>query len=82
MEKVRLEGEKGDDYLKLPLLSEAARESLKTKEAKSETLTAKGSINTRAKMIELSASAGVLSAGANIIVMFYPENISIMKGLI
>ncbi len=33
-------------------------------------------------MIELAAASGVLSAGANIIVMTNPDNIAVMKGLV
>lgn len=83
MEKINIEGTKGDKYLNLPLISEASTEALKTKEAKScEFSKSWGDLETRTKMIELSACSGVLSAGANIIVMNCPENISIMKGLV
>lgn len=83
MEKIILEGEKGDEFLDLPLISEAPIESLKTKEAKVDTFSSSwGELNTRSNMIELCAAAGILSAGANIIVMSNPENISIMKGLV
>ena len=83
MEKIRLEGEKGDEYLKFPLLSEASTEALKTKEAKSNDFSKSwGDLQTRSKMIELSACAGIISAGANIIIVNYPENINILKGLV
>ena len=83
LEKVVLEAQKGDEYLNLPLISEAAVESLKTKEAKADTYSKSwGNLSERARMIELASSAGVLSAGANVIVMEYPDNISIMKGLV
>ena len=83
MENVVLEAQKGDEYLNLPLISEAAVESLKTKEAKADTYSKSwGNLSERARMIELASSAGVLSAGANVIVMEYPDNISIMKGLV
>ena len=73
MEKIRLEKE--DEYLNLPLISEAGIESLKTKEAKL------GSTK-RAKMIELTAVSGALAAGANIVLIQNPENISIIRGLL
>lgn len=75
MEKIRIEGEKGDSYLDMPLISEASTESLKTKEAKTsdaETI----------RMIELSAVSGVIAAGANIVTAEYPQNLKIIKGLI
>ncbi len=73
MEKVRLES--GDEYLNLPLISEAGIESLKTKEAKF-------GGEKRAKMIELTAVSGALAAGANIVLMKNPENINIIRGLL
>lgn len=83
MEKVRLEGEKGDEFLDLPLISDASSESLKTKEAKSDKFSQSwGNLETRAAMIELSAVSGVLSAGANIVLMANPDNISVLKGLV
>jgi acetyl-CoA decarbonylase/synthase complex subunit delta len=75
MEKIRLEAEKGDEYLNLPLISEASSESMKTKEAK--TLG-----NKYARMIEITAVTGVLAAGANIVTVTYPENLKIIRGLI
>lgn len=83
LEKIKQEGKKGDEYLNLPIISDVSIESLKTKEAKSTDFTDSwGETKTRAKMIELSACAGILSAGADIITMTYPENIAILKGLV
>lgn len=84
MEKINLEAlNNNDEYLNFPILSEAPTESLKTKEAKVDNFTKSwGSLEDRAKMIELSAASGILSAGANIIMMSYPPSIKIMKELI
>ena len=80
MEKINLENDK---YLNLPIISDASTEALQTKEAKSNDYSKSwGNIEKRARMIELSASAGVISAGANIITLNIPENISIVKGLV
>ncbi len=76
MEKTILEGGKGDDFLNLPIITDAAIEALKTKEAKSD-ITCK-----RARMIELAACSGTIAAGANIITVCAPENIKILKGLV
>jgi acetyl-CoA decarbonylase/synthase complex subunit delta len=66
MEKIRTEG-KGDKYLDFPLYSDASSEALKTKEAKSDDFSKSwGGLNERARMIELSACAGAIAAGANI----------------
>lgn len=75
MEKICQEAQKGDEYLNMPLVSEAGLESLKTKEAKL------GS-EKRARMIELTAVSGALAAGANVVLMKYSENISIIRGLL
>ena len=83
MEKVIQEGNKGDEYLEFPLFSEASTESLKTKEARSADFSASyGQLEDRAKTIELSACAGIIAAGANIIMVNIPENISILKELV
>lgn len=74
MEKIKQECKKGDEYLMMPLLSEAGVESLKTKEAKL------GSVK-RSKMTELCAISGALAAGANVVLFKYPENIKIMRGI-
>ena len=83
MEKVILEGAKGDEYLDLPLLSDASSESLKTKEARVDSFSDSwGELYKRAQMIELSACAGVLASGANIITVNCPQNIKLLKGLV
>lgn len=83
MEKVRLEGEKGDKYLDLPLFSDASTESLRTKEAKADDYPPSwGELDSRTKMIEVSACTGAIAAGANIIVVNIPSNIQILKELI
>lgn len=75
MEKIRIEAEKGDEYLNLPLISEASSEALKTKEAKT-------GGEKRARMIELSAISGAIASGANIVTVTYPQNLKIVRGLI
>ena len=73
MEKIRLESE--DEYLNLPLISEAGLESLKTKEAKY-------GGEKRARMIELTAISGALAAGANIVVVKNPDSINIIRRIL
>lgn len=82
LEKICIEAD-NDEYLNLPVISEAAIESLKTKEARMNTQGEnRGSLDERAKMIELAATSGILAAGANIIVLTYPDNIGILKGMV
>ena len=73
MEKIRLE--KNDEYLNMPLVSEAGLESLKTKEAKF-------GGEKRARMIEVTAVSGALAAGANIVLVNNPENINVIRRLL
>lgn len=81
LEKICLESE-NDEYLNLPIISEAALESLKTKEARMNTAGEnRGGLGERAKMIELAAASGILAAGANILVLTNSENIDILKGM-
>lgn len=83
MEKVIQEGKKGDEYLEFPLFSDASGEALKTKEARSDDFSASyGKLEERKQMVELTACAGVIAAGANIIMVNIPKNISILKGLV
>ena len=83
MEKIKLEGLKGDEYLNMPILSMACAESLKTKEAKSNSLdTNWGDLNNRAEFFELTSASAVMACGANVIVVNCPKNISVMKGLV
>ncbi len=82
MEKIKQEGLNGDKYLNMPLISFACEESLKTKEAKTSNFPDSfGKLEERAENFELASASAVMASGANIIVMNYPPNISIMKGL-
>ena len=71
MEKIRLEGE-NDKYLNMPLISFAAEETAKTKEARDE----KSGL-----FLEISSAAGVKAAGANYIVLTKPEALKALKEL-
>ncbi len=82
MERIKLEGLNGDKYLNMPLISFVSSESLKTKEAKSADFDKNwGNLESRAKYFELASCTAVMAAGADVIVMNYPPNISILKGL-
>ena len=79
MEKIQQE--KNDEYLNLPLISFAAEETLKTKEAKSDCFSKSyGELTQRAIMYEITATSAVMAAGANYIVVNYPPNIEILQG--
>ena len=83
MEKIKLEGLKGDEYLNMPIISFACAEALKTKEAKTDIINdSLGTLQERANYFELAAASAVIACGANVIVMNSPSNISVMKGLV
>lgn len=83
MEKIRLEGLNGDEYLNMPLISFAAEESLKTKEAKSENYDKNwGDLTKRAEFFEITAASAAMAAGASVIVLHNPKSVVVMKGLI
>lgn len=69
MEKIKLEDDK---YLNMPLISFAAEETAKTKEAKDENA---------ALFLEITAASAVKAAGADYIVLTKPEAVEIMRGL-
>lgn len=80
MEKIKLEN---DEYLNMPLISFATTESLKTKEAKSDTFSSSwGNLAQRAMMFEITAAVAAKAAGADIIVLHHPNSIKTLKGLI
>lgn len=82
MEKVKLEGFNGDDYLNMPIISFVTEESLKTKEAKSDSYSASwGDLSERAHNFEIASAAAVAAAGANVVVLNHPKTVEIMKGL-
>ena len=77
MEKIKLEGttssnRQGDKYLAMPVISFAAEETAKTKEAKDKNLSL---------YLEIAAASAIKAAGADYIVLTKPEAIPILRGL-
>lgn len=82
IEKIIIE-RKNDNYINMPIISEAPLESLKTKEAKIIQLAeCAGDLEKRRLMIEICSASAILAAGANIIVMNSLEALKTVKGLI
>lgn len=69
MEKIKLEDDK---YLNMPIISFAAEETAKTKEAKDENM---------ALFLEISSAAAVKAAGADYIVLTYQQALETMRAL-
>lgn len=79
IEKIKLSKDK---FLKLPIISFASNESLNVKETKFDNLSISwGQLPKRSKMFELASVSAVKASGADLIVMYHPDNIKIMKGL-
>lgn len=79
IEKLKLED---DEYLSAPIISFVCAESLKTKEAQCNTFSNSwGDLKTRARLFEIASASAIKAAGADIIVLYNPENIKILKGL-
>ena len=72
IEKIKLEGIKGDRHLNLPIISFVAEETAKTKEAKNKTL---------APFLEIASAAAVKAAGADYIVINDKNIIEVMESL-
>lgn len=82
MEKIKLEGLNGDEYLNMPMISFASEESLKTKEAKSDNYSSSyGKLAKRAVLFEISSASAVMAAGASVIVLNNPVSVDVLKGL-
>lgn len=71
MEKIKLEA-LNDEYLNMPLISFAAEETSKTKEAKDNNLKI---------YLEIASASAVKAAGADYIVLNYEDALKTMKGL-
>ncbi len=83
MERVKIAGLKGNEFLNMPMIAFCSEESLKTKEASSENLNANyGDFKLRTKMIEVVTAGSIISAGANVLVLNHPDSISLLKGLV
>lgn len=80
VEKIKLSAFEGDTLLNMPIIVFAGEEAFKSKEAKSSNFDKDwGDYETRARMWELATAAPMISAGANIVVLWHPESIKILK---
>ena len=80
VEKIKLSAFEGDPLLNMPIIVFAGEEAFKAKEAKSPNFDKNwGDYETRAKMWELATAAPMISAGANIVVLWHPESIITLK---
>ncbi len=82
MERIKLAGFEGDRMLNMPIIAFVGEETLKTKEAKSNTFSKSwGELDMRAVMFEITASSAISAAGANIVVVNHPTSLKTLKGV-
>lgn len=83
IEKIRLAGFEGDKMLNMPIIAFIGEESYRAKEAKTNTFSEEwGDFEKRATMWEISGATAMISAGANIVVVWNPQSINTLKGLL
>ena len=83
IEKIRQAAFDGDTMLNMPIITFVGQETFKAKEAKSEKFNSNwGNLSQRAIMWEVATTSAVISAGANIVVLYHPESITTMKELL
>ena len=80
IERICLARKDGDKMLNMPIIVCAGEESYKAKESKSADFSSSwGELTQRAKMWEISTASSLIAAGANLVVMWHPECIEVLK---
>ena len=84
MERIRLAALSGDPMLAMPMLATTGFETGKTKEARTpeSDLPLWGKIETRGAHIETAAAMALVNAGADLLIMYYPEAVMAIKSKI
>ncbi len=83
VEKIKQAGFDGDTMLNMPIIVFAGEEAFKAKESKSTNFDGNwGEYKKRAIMWEIATATPMISAGANIVILWHPESIKVIKGLI
>lgn len=83
VERIKQAGFDGDKMLNMPIIAFIGEESYKAKEAKSDKFSEHwGDYSQRAAMWEISGASAMISAGANIIVLWNPQSIETLKELL
>ena len=82
IEKIRQAAFDGDTMLNMPVIAFIGEESYRAKEAKSDTFSAQwGDYKERAAMWEISGASAMISAGADIVVLWNPKSVEAMKAV-
>lgn len=83
IEKIRQAAFDGDTMLNMPIIAFIGEESYRAKEAKTNTFSEQwGEYYERAAMWEISGATAMMAAGANIVVLWHPQSVETLKGLV
>ena len=82
IERIRLAAFDGDKMLNMPIIAFIGEESYRAKEAKSDSFSdVWGKYEERSVMWEISGACAMISAGANIVVLWNPQSVDVLKGM-
>ena len=84
MERIRLGGLGGDDMLAMPFISTIGFETAKSKEAYAagKEFSMWGDAAKRGANLEISAAMALINAGADLLIMYYPEAVETISSVI
>lgn len=83
IEKIRQAAFNGDTMLNMPIIAFIGEESYRAKEAKSDTFTqCWGNFDERCVMWEIAGAGAMISAGADIVVLWNPKSAEILKEIL
>ena len=83
IERIKQAAFEGDKMLNMPIIVFIGEETYRAKEAKNANYPeAWGDYETRAQLWESAAAAAMISAGTNIIVLWHPENVNVIRELV
>lgn len=83
IERIKQAAFEGDKMLNMPIIVFIGEETYRAKEAKNANYPeAWGDYETRAQLWESAAAAAMISAGTNIIVLWHPDNVNVIRELV
>ncbi len=82
IERIRQAAFEGDKMLNMPIIAFIGEESYRAKEAKSDTFSPVwGKFEERSVMWEISGACAMISAGADIVVLWNPKSVEVLKNM-
>lgn len=83
IEKIRQAAFEGDTMLNMPVIAFIGEESYRAKEAKSDTFSPDwGNFEERCVMWEIAGASAMISAGADIVVLWNPKSVEVIKEML